>query len=113
MILKGGLKTEKGRMQCILRFFLETQSSAYLAIAALFSVFHHRQYFFRQVSKAIDSFNILKPSQEVLVCVSGGKDGLVLWGVLMELGYQAKALYIDLMGSKVQRDPFDEGYLCV
>jgi uncharacterized protein (TIGR00269 family) len=32
----------------------------------------------------------------VLVAVSGGKDSLSLWDVLLRLGYQADALYIDL-----------------
>ena len=32
----------------------------------------------------------------MLVCVSGGKDSLVLWDILMELGYDTEGLYIDL-----------------
>lgn len=57
---------------------------------------HYRSYIFRQVSKAIESFNMLNPSEEVLVCVSGGKDSLVLWYVLTEMGYRTRAFTIDL-----------------
>jgi uncharacterized protein (TIGR00269 family) len=32
----------------------------------------------------------------ILVCVSGGKDSLVLWDLLLRLGYQTHGLYIDL-----------------
>ena len=32
----------------------------------------------------------------MLVCVSGGKDSLVLWDLLLELGYDTEGLYIDL-----------------
>jgi uncharacterized protein (TIGR00269 family) len=39
---------------------------------------------------------MLQPQEAVLVCVSGGKDSLVLWSVLHELGYKTKAMYIDL-----------------
>jgi uncharacterized protein (TIGR00269 family) len=32
----------------------------------------------------------------ILVCVSGGKDSLALWDLLLRLGYRAEGLYIDL-----------------
>jgi uncharacterized protein (TIGR00269 family) len=32
----------------------------------------------------------------ILVAVSGGKDSLTLWGILLKLGYRADALYVDL-----------------
>ena len=53
-------------------------------------------FFRRQVKEGIRKFRLLSPEDRVLVCVSGGKDSLVLWDVLMELGYQTEGLYIDL-----------------
>jgi uncharacterized protein (TIGR00269 family) len=53
-------------------------------------------FFRRQVEEGIRKFRLLSPDDRVLVCVSGGKDSLVLWDVLMELGYRTEGLYIDL-----------------
>jgi len=50
----------------------------------------------RQVERAIKQFDMLQPGQPVLVALSGGKDSLVLWRVLRELGYQAEAIHIGL-----------------
>jgi uncharacterized protein (TIGR00269 family) len=53
-------------------------------------------YLRRQVEEGIRKLSLLFPEDRVLVCVSGGKDSLVLWDVLMELGYRTEGLYIDL-----------------
>ncbi|MBI5904755.1 MAG: adenine nucleotide alpha hydrolase family protein [Deltaproteobacteria bacterium] len=53
-------------------------------------------FFRRQVTEGIRKFRLLSPDDRVLVCVSGGKDSLVLWDVLMELGYETEGLYVDL-----------------
>jgi uncharacterized protein (TIGR00269 family) len=53
-------------------------------------------FFRRQVEVGIRKFSLLDPGDRVLVCVSGGKDSLVLWDILMELGYDTEGLYIDL-----------------
>jgi tRNA(Ile)-lysidine synthase TilS/MesJ len=53
-------------------------------------------FFQRQVKEGIRKFRLLSPADRVLVCVSGGKDSLVLWDVLMEMGYETEGLYIDL-----------------
>ena len=53
-------------------------------------------FFKRQVWEGIRKFRLLSPHDRVLVCVSGGKDSLVLWDVLMEMGYETEGLYIDL-----------------
>jgi len=53
-------------------------------------------FFKRQVREGIRKHRLLSPRDRVLVCVSGGKDSLVLWDVLMEMGYETEGLYIDL-----------------
>ena len=50
----------------------------------------------RQVTKAIEKFDMLAPDDKVLVAVSGGKDSLAVWDILVELGYHADGLYIGL-----------------
>jgi uncharacterized protein (TIGR00269 family) len=49
-----------------------------------------------QVAKAIKDFDMFEPHQRLLVAVSGGKDSLAVWDILLELGYQADGLYLGL-----------------
>jgi tRNA-5-methyluridine54 2-sulfurtransferase len=49
-----------------------------------------------QVRRAIEKHDMFKPTERVLVAVSGGKDSLALWDVLLELGYRADGLYLGL-----------------
>ena len=49
-----------------------------------------------QVARAIKDFDMLAPDDRVLVAVSGGKDSLAVWDLLLELGYQADGLYLGL-----------------
>ena len=49
-----------------------------------------------QVAKAIKDFAMIEPSDRALVAVSGGKDSLAVWDILVELGYQADGLYLGL-----------------
>ncbi|MEQ8841409.1 MAG: ATP-binding protein [Acidimicrobiales bacterium] len=49
-----------------------------------------------QTRKAIDEFSMLADDDRVLVAVSGGKDSLAVWDILLELGYQADGFYIGL-----------------
>lgn len=53
-------------------------------------------FFRRQVEEGIRKYRLLSPEDRVLVCVSGGKDSLVLWDVLIEMGYATEGLHIDL-----------------
>src|SRR5437588_4310026 len=54
---------------------------------------HH---FVEQVKRAIKSNDMLRPGDRVLVAVSGGKDSLALWDVLLQLDYRASGLYLGL-----------------
>lgn len=49
-----------------------------------------------QVAKAIKSQKMFGKEDRVLVAVSGGKDSLALWDILLKLGYKADALYVNL-----------------
>jgi tRNA(Ile)-lysidine synthase TilS/MesJ len=53
-------------------------------------------FFQRQVREGIRRYRLLSPGDRVLVCVSGGKDSLVLWDVLMDMGFETEGLHIDL-----------------
>lgn len=57
---------------------------------------HYIEWFHKQTDKAITKQKMFTPDDRVLVAVSGGKDSLALWEVLLELGYKADGLYIDL-----------------
>ena len=50
----------------------------------------------QQVQKAIDDHSMIAPGDKVLVAVSGGKDSLALWDLLLDLGYHADGLYLGL-----------------
>ena len=49
-----------------------------------------------QVLKAIKSQEMFGKDDRILVAVSGGKDSLALWDILLKLGYKADALYVNL-----------------
>src|SRR3989440_12535026 len=49
-----------------------------------------------QIKRAIKSKDMLRPDQRVLVAVSGGKDSLALWEVLLQLDYRVSGLYLGL-----------------
>jgi uncharacterized protein (TIGR00269 family) len=49
-----------------------------------------------QVRRAIDEYAMIGPGERVLVAVSGGKDSLALWDLLVDLGYDADGLYLGL-----------------
>ncbi len=50
----------------------------------------------RQVERAIDKQHMFTREEEVLVAVSGGKDSLALWDILLELGYRATGMHLAL-----------------
>ena len=57
---------------------------------------HYPEWFVAQAERAIKKYHMFGPDERVLVAVSGGKDSLALWDVLLKLGYRADGLYIDL-----------------
>jgi uncharacterized protein (TIGR00269 family) len=52
--------------------------------------------FRNQVRRAIDEYDMLDRDDRILVAVSGGKDSLALWDVLLDEGYRADGLYLGL-----------------
>ena len=57
---------------------------------------HFTKYCRDQVQRAISDFHMIEPGDAVLVAVSGGKDSLAVWDILLDLGYRADGLYIGL-----------------
>lgn len=53
-------------------------------------------YFQRQVERSIQHEKMFSTEEPVLVAVSGGKDSLALWDVLVALGYQTTGLHLGL-----------------
>ena len=49
-----------------------------------------------QVTRAVESYSMFGPEDRILVAVSGGKDSLALWDLLLGLGYRADGLYLGL-----------------
>ena len=49
-----------------------------------------------QVRKTIDDFDMFSADDRVLVAVSGGKDSLGLWDLLLGMGFSADGLYLGL-----------------
>jgi uncharacterized protein (TIGR00269 family) len=66
---------------------------------------HFIERFLKTVKRAIKDYRLLSKKDRVLVAVSGGKDSLALWEVLLELGYEAEGLYIDL---GIKRENYSE-----
>jgi len=54
------------------------------------------EFFRNQIREAIRRWRMFGPDEHVLVAVSGGKDSLALWDVLLEEGYRTTGLYLDL-----------------
>jgi uncharacterized protein (TIGR00269 family) len=49
-----------------------------------------------QVARAIDEYAMIGRDDRILVAVSGGKDSLALWDILLDAGYRADGLYLGL-----------------
>jgi uncharacterized protein (TIGR00269 family) len=63
---------------------------------ANFCTEHFLRFCRDQVTKAIDRHAMIAPGDRVLVAVSGGKDSLALWDLLVGLGYDTEGMTIGL-----------------
>jgi len=63
---------------------------------AAFCAPHFQEFFKKQIAEAIHKHRMFTRDEAILVAVSGGKDSLALWDVLIEDGYQTAGLYLDL-----------------
>lgn len=57
-----------------------------------------------QVERTVKEHQMIGAGERVLVAVSGGKDSLALWDLLLELGYEVDGLYVGL-GIKGYSEP--------
>jgi uncharacterized protein (TIGR00269 family) len=57
---------------------------------------HFLEWIPQQTQRAIERYKMFGPEDRILVAVSGGKDSLSLWDVLLRLGYHVEGLYIHL-----------------
>lgn len=57
---------------------------------------HFNEFFIRQVEKGIKHYKMFDWSDRIMVCVSGGKDSLVLWYLLHKMGFDTTGMYINL-----------------
>jgi uncharacterized protein (TIGR00269 family) len=57
---------------------------------------HYLEWVPGQTQRFIEKYKMFSPDDRVLVAVSGGKDSLALWDVLLRLGYRADGVYIGL-----------------
>ncbi len=57
---------------------------------------HMLRYCRQQVERVISDYAMFSPDDHLLAAVSGGKDSLALWDILVELGYRVDGLYVGL-----------------
>jgi uncharacterized protein (TIGR00269 family) len=57
---------------------------------------HYLEWIPEQTARFIKKYEMFTPDEKILVAVSGGKDSLSLWDILVRLGYQADGLYLSL-----------------
>ena len=57
---------------------------------------HYLEWIPEQTERFIKKYHMFTHRDRILVAVSGGKDSLALWDILVRLGYQADGMYIGL-----------------
>ena len=57
---------------------------------------HYLEWIPEQTARFIKKYKMFTSDEKILVAVSGGKDSLSLWDILVRLGYQADGLYLGL-----------------
>lgn len=70
------------------------------------------KWFEGRVAETIERYKMFKKDERILLGVSGGKDSLALWQVLIRLGYQADGLYLSL-GIKNDNYSLDSKEKCI
>lgn len=73
---------------------------------------HFVEWVQAQTERMITHYDMFTRDERILVAVSGGKDSLALWDILLALGYHADGLYIGL-GIDGGFGYSDESYRCV
>jgi len=63
---------------------------------AAFCPEHFVKHCREQVRRAVHDHRMFEPGERVLVAVSGGKDSLALWDLLVDLGYDVDGFYLGL-----------------
>jgi uncharacterized protein (TIGR00269 family) len=63
---------------------------------AAFCQDHFLEHTRNQVARAIKEFKMFRADDRLLLAVSGGKDSLALWDILIDLGYDVTGFYLDL-----------------
>ncbi len=57
---------------------------------------HYLEFVGNQLGRNVKRLRMFTPEDRILVAVSGGKDSLALWDLLLEAGYSASGLHIQL-----------------
>ncbi len=57
---------------------------------------HYLEWVPEQTERFIKKYEMFTKDEKILVAVSGGKDSLALWDILVRLGYQSDGMYIGL-----------------
>ncbi|AEH44391.1 PP-loop domain protein [Thermodesulfatator indicus DSM 15286] len=57
---------------------------------------HFLEWFEEYLARTVKKFKMFSPKAKILVAISGGKDSLVLWKALNNLGYHTEGLFVDL-----------------
>ncbi len=57
---------------------------------------HYLEWVPEQTERFIKKYEMFTKEEKILVAVSGGKDSLALWDILVRLGYHADGMYIGL-----------------
>jgi len=57
---------------------------------------HFIEHIRNQVARTIKEFEMFRADDRMLVAVSGGKDSLAVWDLLLDLGYDTTGFYLDL-----------------
>jgi tRNA-5-methyluridine54 2-sulfurtransferase len=63
---------------------------------AAFCEEHFIEHIRNQVARSIKDYKMFTPEDRLLIAVSGGKDSLAVWDILLDLGYDATGFYLDL-----------------